>query len=50
MGMALILVEYIIAKKKKEGFTRTDGRRIGGLFWLTLFVTGLVMGLIWMAP
>jgi hypothetical protein len=48
--MALILIEYIIAKKKKEGFTRTDGRRIWGLFWLTLFVTGLVMVLIWMTP
>ncbi|MBI4290930.1 MAG: hypothetical protein HY661_05555 [Betaproteobacteria bacterium] len=48
--MALILIEYIIAKKKKEGFTRTDGRRIWGLFWVTLFVTGLVMVLIWMTP
>ncbi|MBI2959130.1 MAG: hypothetical protein HYY28_02355 [Betaproteobacteria bacterium] len=49
LGMALIVIEIIIAKKKREGFTRTDSRRIWGLFWLTLFVTGLVMLLVWMS-
>lgn len=49
LGITLILVEIIIAKKKKEGFTRTDSRRIWGLFWLTVFVSCLVMVLIWMS-
>ena len=48
--MALIVIEAIMAKRKKEGFTPIDGRRIWGLFWLTLFVTGLVMALVWMSP
>jgi len=47
--MALIVFEIIIAKKKREGLTRADGRRVWGLFWLTIFVSGLVMGLVWMS-
>lgn len=49
LGMLLIASEIVIAKKKKEGFTRTDSRRIWGLFWITLFVSALVMVLVWMS-
>ena len=34
---------------KKEGFTRVDMQRVQGLFGITVFLTALVMGLIWMA-
>ena len=50
IGMILLVAEYIMAKRKKEGFTPIDGQRMWGLFWLTVFVSGLVMLLIWMSP
>ena len=42
LGLGLMYVEYRFAKKKKEGFTAIDRRRIVGMFWLTLFFAGLV--------
>ena len=48
-GVALMVIEYRFAKKKKEGFTATDRQRIVGLFWLTIFMSLLVGGLIWMS-
>ncbi len=50
LGMILIVIEYVMARKKKGGFQSHDGRRIWGLFWLTVFVTGLVMALVYMTP
>jgi hypothetical protein len=50
VGMALIVVEYMVARKKKEGVTPTDRQRIVGIFWLSLFASVLVGGLIWMTP
>jgi hypothetical protein len=41
-GMALILIEVIVASKKKEGFTPTDRQRCFGIFWVTVVLTGLV--------
>jgi len=38
-----------IRKKKKEGFTVTDRRRIVGLFWVTISMSLLVGGLIWLS-
>lgn len=49
IGMALIYVEYRYAKKKKEGFTPIDRRRIVGIFWLTIFFAALVGGVMWMS-
>ena len=49
-GIALIVIEYRFAKKKKEGFTPTDRKRVVGIFWLTIFFSLLVGGLIWMSP
>ena len=48
-GMALILLEYYMAKKKKEGFTPTDKNRVKGMFWLAIFASLLVGSLVWVA-
>ena len=42
-GMALIMVEIMMARKKKDGITATDRKSMVGLFWLSLFASGLVM-------
>lgn len=47
-GIVLMIIEYIYAKRKKEGFVPSDRQRITGIFWLTIFITALVVGLIWM--
>jgi len=49
VGVALMVIEYQFAKKKKEGFTVTDRGRIVGLFWITISMSLLVGGLIWMS-
>jgi multisubunit Na+/H+ antiporter MnhB subunit len=48
-GIALMVIEYRFAKKKKEGFTATDRQRVVGIFWLTIFFTLLVGGLMWLS-
>ena len=48
-GMVLIYVEYRFAKKKKEGFTPIDRRRIVGIFWLTVFFCLLVGAVMWLS-
>jgi multisubunit Na+/H+ antiporter MnhB subunit len=48
-GIVLMVLEYRFAKKKKEGFTPTDRKRILGLLWLTIFFGLLVGSLIWMS-
>ena len=48
-GMGLIYLEYRVAKKKKEGFTPIDRRRIVGIFWLTIFFACLVGGVMYMS-
>ncbi|MBM3345169.1 MAG: hypothetical protein FJY55_01510 [Betaproteobacteria bacterium] len=47
-GIVLMIIEYFVAKRKKEGFVPSDRQRIMGIFWLTIFITALVVGLIWM--
>jgi hypothetical protein len=49
-GIALMVIEVQFAKKKKEGFTPTDRKRVVGIFWLTIFFSLLIGGLIWMSP
>jgi len=49
-GIALIVIEVQFAKKKKEGFTPTDRKRVVGIFWLTVFLSLLIGGLILIAP
>ena len=48
-GIALMVIEYRLATKKKEGFTVVDSKRLVGLFWLTIFFSLLVGGTIWLA-
>ena len=48
-GIVLMVLEYQFAKKKKEGVTPTDKRQILGLFWVTISMSLLVGGLIWMS-
>ena len=47
-GIVLIIIEIMVARNKKEGFTATDRQRVMGIFGVTIFATALVMGLIWM--
>ena len=49
IGMLIILFEYYIAKKKKEGITWTDRQRMIGIFWISVAMAALVAALIWMA-
>ncbi len=48
-GVALMVIEYRFATKKKEGFTPIDRKRIVGIFWLTIFFSLLVGATLWMA-
>ena len=49
-GIAPMVIEYRFAKKKKEGVTPTDRKRIVGIFWLTIFFSLLVGGVMWLSP
>ncbi len=49
IGMLIILFEWNIAKKKKEGITWTDKQRMIGIFWIAVVMSALVAALIWMA-
>jgi cytochrome bd-type quinol oxidase subunit 1 len=48
VGMLIILMEWNMAKKKKEGVTWTDKKRMTGIFWVSCAMAALVAGLIWM--
>jgi len=50
VGVALMVIEYRFAKKKREGVTPTDKRRIVGIFWITIFLSLLVGALMWLSP
>jgi len=49
-GIALMVIEYRFAKKKKEGVTPTDMKRVVGIFWVTIFLSLLVGALMWLSP
>jgi arginine exporter protein ArgO len=49
VGLALMVIEYRFAKKKKEGVTPTDKRRIMGIFWIAISMSLLVGGLMLMS-
>jgi preprotein translocase subunit SecE len=46
--MLIILAEWNMARKKKEGVTWTDRRRMVGIFWVSVAVAALVAGLIYL--
>ena len=43
LGMALVVLEIYMASQKKEGIEATDKKRIIGIFWTVLMMTGGVM-------
>ncbi len=49
VGIALMVIEYRFAKKKKEGVTPTDKQRVFGIFWIAIFLSLLVGTLMWMS-
>jgi multisubunit Na+/H+ antiporter MnhB subunit len=49
IGVALMVIEYRFAKKKKEGYTPIDRKRIVGIFWLTIFFSLLVGAVVWLS-
>lgn len=49
VGIALMVVEYRFAKKKKEGVTPTDKQRITGIFWIAIALSILVGALMLMS-
>jgi len=49
IGMLIILLEYSMARKKKEGVTWTDRKRMVGIFWISVAMAALTMALFWLA-
>jgi hypothetical protein len=49
IGMLIILLEWNMARKKKEGITWTDKQRMNGIFWLSVGLAALVWVLVWMS-
>jgi hypothetical protein len=49
-GMVLLVIEVVMARKKRGGFTPTDRQRCFGIFWLSIFAALLVGFLFWMTP
>jgi hypothetical protein len=49
-GIALIVIEVQFAKRKKEGFTATDRKRVVGIFWITIFLSLLAGAIMWLWP
>ncbi|OGA96071.1 MAG: hypothetical protein A3G27_05135 [Betaproteobacteria bacterium RIFCSPLOWO2_12_FULL_66_14] len=49
VGLALVIIETVMASRKKGGITPTDRQRIWGIFWVSCVMAGLVAGLIWMS-
>jgi hypothetical protein len=49
IGIALVILETVMAARKKGGIQPHDKQRILGIFWFALFAAGLVVFLIWLA-
>ncbi len=49
IGIALVILETVMAARKKGGIQPSDRQRILGIFWFVLFASGLVVFLIWLA-
>lgn len=46
IGISIMVLDIIMARKKKGGFQPSDRQRILGILWISIFASGLVMGLI----
>lgn len=42
IGILIVVIEYVMASKKKGGVTTTDKKSMIGLFWLSIGAAGLV--------
>jgi hypothetical protein len=49
IGMLIILAEWSMARKKKEGITWTDKQRMIGIFWVSVALSALVAALFWLS-
>jgi hypothetical protein len=49
IGIALVILETVMAARKKGGIQPADRQRILGIFWFALFAAGLVVFLIWLS-
>ncbi len=49
IGMMIIFAEWNMARKKKEGVTWTDKRRMLGIFWISVALAALVAGLVYLS-
>jgi hypothetical protein len=49
VGLALVIVEAVVASRKKGGITFTDKQRIRGILWVSCVLAGLVAGLVWLS-
>lgn len=49
LGMALIVFEWWMARRKKEGITYTDKQRMWGILRISLVLAALVGWIAWMS-
>ena len=49
LGMALILLEWLMARRKKGGITFTDKQRMFGILRVSLVLAALVASIVWMS-
>lgn len=49
IGILLIVIEYRVARRKKEGITPTDKQRMLGILWISILISCLVGAIIWVA-
>ncbi len=47
VGIVLAIAEVIFARRKKEGFLPSDRQRVTGIIGIFIFLTALVMFLVW---
>ena len=50
VGMILMVLDIVMAQKKKGGMTPTDKQRIIGIFWTSIVAAAIVAGLFYLAP
>ncbi|HLU77403.1 MAG TPA: hypothetical protein VKZ48_05825 [Burkholderiales bacterium] len=49
LGMALVVFEWLMARRKKEGITFTDRQRMLGILRISLVLAALVGWIAWMS-
>jgi hypothetical protein len=48
VGMVLLILDVYMSSKKKGGIQHGDKVRLVGVFWVALFVAGLVAVVVWL--